>query len=97
MTQSSEAVEAVAVSPEKPAKRPYRVLFEYRRPGGKFFEHEIAAGAWQQHSGHFEAETAAQAKNAIFGQLRHMGYEPRGFAVYDGEVLVMGMVLSKEV
>lgn len=63
---------------------PYKVIFEFRRHAHESF---------RQHRGVFQAETPAAAKNAVFGQLKHLGFETGGYAVYDGERLVMGATI----
>lgn len=63
----------------------YRVAFEFRRAG--------STEQFRQHRGTFHAEWPADAKRAVSAQLEKIGCEMGGYAVYEGERLVMGAPL----
>lgn len=66
----------------------YTVVFEYRVDG--------AIGQFGQWHGEFDAETPVAAKDDVFEQLHRVGFETRGYTVYEDERLVLGSKLPIE-
>lgn len=64
----------------------YLVKFEFKKPG---------ASDYMRWSGGFSDVDPRALRNNIHERLQLMGYEVGGIAVYEGEWLVVGAILSR--